>query len=123
MVTGRRSRRGQSALGCLVVLLLVAVAALFGWEFGESYYRNYALEDAMKQSVRFAARYDDARIKLSLRAKADSLGITLPPKVLIVRRTQRPRRFIRISAVYVDTVRSPLLRRVVTFRPRAEGPF
>ena len=123
MVTARGSRRGRASLGCLIVLLLLSLVALFGWEFGERYYRNYAFEDAMRQAVRFAARYDDARIKQMLRAKADSLDLPSAARRIVVRRTNPPRRYIEIRAQYVDTVRSPLMRRVVTFRPAAQGTF
>ena len=123
MVSARRLRRGATSVGCLVVLLLGAVVAFFGWEYGEMYYRNYAYEDAMKNAVRFASRNDDTRIKTNLRAKADSLGLPLEAKLLVVRRARLPKRYIEISAEYVDTVRTPLVCRVVTFRPRAEGAF
>lgn len=123
MVRRARSRRGATSAGCLVVLLLAAVVAFFGWEYGTLQYRNYAYQDAMKNAVRFAERYDDRRIKVMLRAKADSLGLPLEAKLLVVRRARLPRRFIEISAEYVDTVRTPLVRRVVTFKPRAEGTF
>jgi len=123
MVTAPRSRRGAASLGCLVVLLLVSLAAFFGWEYGEMYYRNYAYQDAMQQAVRFAGRYDDRGIKARLRAKADSLDLPLEAKVVFVRRARLPRRFIEIGAEYVDTVRTPLVRRVVKFQPRASGSY
>ena len=123
MVTRPRSRRGGASLGCLVVLLIASLAAFFGWEYGEMYYRNYAYQDAMRQAVRFAGRNDDRRIKQTLRAKADSLDLPLEAKVLYVRRARLPRRFIEIGAEYVDTVRTPLVRRVVTFKPRASGSY
>lgn len=123
MVSARRSRRGRASLGCLVVLLLASVVAFFFWEYAELYYRNYAYQDAMTQAVRFAGRYDDRRIKLMLRAKADSLDLPNEAKLLVVRRARPPRRSIEISAEYVDTIRTPLMRRVVKFRPRAQGTF
>lgn len=123
MVTGTRSRRGGASVGCLILVLVAALVAFLGRSFGELYYRNYAYQDAMQSAVRFAARYDDRRIKQMLRAKADSLGMPLEAKLLVVKRARLPKRYIEISAEYVDTVKSPVVRRVVTFRPRAEGPF
>ena len=35
------SRRGESRLGCLIVLLILAVAAYFAVDFGEAYFRFY----------------------------------------------------------------------------------
>lgn len=122
MVSRGRARRGESRLGCLVVLLLLSLVAFFGWEYGELYYRNYVYQDAMQQAVRFAERRDDAAITRLLRAKADSLDLPPDAKKLTVRRAP-PRRFLEISAEYTDTVRGPIVRRAVRFRPHAEGSF
>jgi len=41
------NRRGSSRLGCLIVLLIVAVAAYLAVDFGEAYFRYYQFKDAM----------------------------------------------------------------------------
>ena len=122
MVTRAGVRRGESRLGCLVTLLVLSIVALFGWEYAELYYRNYVYQDAMRQAVRFAARNDSASIVRGLRAKADSLDMPPEAKQLTVRRRARER-YLEISAEYVDTLRGPVGRRAVRFRPHAEGSF
>ena len=123
MVTGARAPRGASRLGCLVMLLVLSLVALFGLEYAELQYRNYVYQDAMRQAVRFAGRNDDAHIVRALRAKADSLDMPAEAKDVTVTRSRPPERHIEISAQYVDTVRNPLVRRAVRFRPHAEGSF
>ncbi|MFL5579655.1 MAG: hypothetical protein ACJ8AO_04715 [Gemmatimonadaceae bacterium] len=105
------------------MLLLLSLVAFFGWEYGELYYRNYVYQDAMQQAVRFAERRDDAAVTRLLRAKADSLDLPPDAKKLTVHRAPPPRRFLEISAEYTDTVRGPIVRRAVRFRPHAEGSF
>ena len=122
MVTRARVRRGESRLGCLLALLLLALVAFFGWEYGELYYRDYAYRDAMQQAVRFAGRNDDAEIQRSLRAKADSLDLPPDAKKVLIRRDAGRRR-IQISADYVDTLRARGVARPARFRPHAEGTF
>ena len=123
MVTDARARVGASRLGCLLTLLVLSIAALLGLDYAELYYRNYVYQDAMRQAVRFAGRNDDARIVRGLRAKADSLDMPPEAKELTVTRSHAPARRIEIGAEYVDTVRGPVIRRAVRFRPHAEGPF
>ena len=122
MVSGARAREGASRLGCLVTLLVLSIATLLGLDYAQLYYRNHQYEAAMRQAVYFARRNDDARIVRRLRAKADSLDMPAEAKQLTV--TRRPsERHIEISAEYVDTIRGPVIRRAVRFRPRAEGSF
>ena len=115
-------RRGAGSLGCLVVVLVLALVAYVGWDFGEMYLRNYRFEDAMRQYVRFAPRYSDDEIRRQLRAKADSLELPAEAKLIAIKRNPR-RRHIEISAEYTDTLRGPLLRRAIRFAPHADGSF
>jgi len=114
------SHRGRSSLGCLVALLLVAAAMYFGVNIGEAYWRFYEYQDAMRQEVRFAKQIPDDRIKLHLKAYADSLGLPEEATDITVNRTSND---ISVSAEYSEHVELPLFARQIRFNPRAQGPL
>jgi hypothetical protein len=114
------SRRGRSSLGCLLALLLLAVALYFGVNIGEAYWRFYEFQDAMRQEVRFAKQIPDDRIKLHLAALADSLGLPEEATDITVSRTTSD---ISVSAAYSERVDFPLFVRQIRFSPRAQGPL
>jgi hypothetical protein len=113
-------RRGRSSLGCLVALLLLAVALYFGVNIGEAYWRFYEFQDAMRQEVRFAKQIPDDRIKLHLAALADSLGLPEEATDITVDRTSSD---ISVSADYSERVEFPPFVRLLRFSPRAKGPL
>ena len=47
------NRRGESRIGCLLPVLILAVAAYFAVDFGEAYFHFYQFTDAMGQEARF----------------------------------------------------------------------
>jgi hypothetical protein len=112
------SRRGRSSLGCLVALLIVAAAMYLGVNVGEAYWRFYEYQDAMRQEVRFAKQIPDERIKLHLKAYADSLGLPEGASDVTVDRTNGE---ITVSAEYSERVELPLFAREIRFNPRAQG--
>ena len=112
------SYRGRSSLGCLFGLLLVAAALYFGVNVGEAYWRFYQFQDAMSQEVRFARQISDDRIKLHLKAYADSLGLPEEASDITVNRTSND---ISVSAEYSERVELPLFARQIRFNPRAQG--
>jgi hypothetical protein len=114
------TRRGRSSLGCLVALLLVAAAMYFGVNIGEAYWRFYEYQDAMRQEVRFAKQIPDDRIKLHLKAYADSLGLPEEATDITVDRTKSD---ISVSAEYEEHIAIPLFARQIRFNPRAQGPL
>ena len=114
------SKRGRSSMGCLVALLLVAVAMYFGVNVGEAYWRFYEYQDAMRQEVRFAKQIPDDRIKLHLKAYADSLGLPEEATDITVNRTNSD---ISVSAEYAEQIAIPGFARQIRFNPRAQGPL
>jgi hypothetical protein len=112
--------RGRSSLGCLFLLLIVAVALYFGINVGEAYWRYYEFQDAMRQEVRFAKQIPDDRIKLHLAALADSLGLPEEATEITVDRSGST---ISVSAEYSERVELPLFVRQIRFYPRARGPI
>lgn len=114
------SRVGRSSLGCLFLLLLVAIALYFGVNIGEAYWRFYEFQDAMRQEVRFARQIPDDRMKLHLAALADSLGLPEGATDITVERTKTD---ISVSADYTERLQFPLFAREIRFTPRAAGPI
>lgn len=114
------ARRGSSSLGCLLTLLIAAAVAYFGINAGETYFRFYQYQDAMKQEVRFAAHNSDAVILRHLRAQADSLGL---PEAAGDVNLQRQGRQIEMESEYYEHIELPLMVREVHFNPKASGLF
>jgi hypothetical protein len=113
------ARRGASRLGCLVPLLIVAIAVYFAIDFGQVYFRAYQFKDAMTSEANFASTITDDAITRRLKALADSLQ--LPPGaelITIVRST----RSITISSDYDEIIRLPMKKeRVIHFHPEASA--
>ena len=114
------NHRGRSSLGCLVALLIVAAAMYFGVNIGETYWRFYEFQDAMRQEVRFAKQIPDDRIKLHLAALADSLGLPQQAADVAVDRTSAS---IAVSAEYTERIELPFFVHLIRFAPRAQGPL
>jgi hypothetical protein len=111
------NRRGESRLGCLIVLLILALAAYVAVDFGEAYFRYYQFKDAMGQEARFATTKTDDQITSRLAALADSLS--LPPGAELVSITRGPD-VITISSDYDEVVRLPFKKeRIIHFHPMA----
>ncbi len=109
------NRRGASRLGCLIPLLILAVAAYIAIDFGEAYFRFYQFKDAMGQEARFATDKTDEQITVRLSALADSLQ--LPPGAELIS-IQRSPSVITISSDYDEVIKLPLKKeRVLHFHP------
>ena len=115
-------RPGKVGLGCLFVLLILAAAAYFGVNIGRTYWRFYEYQDAINQEVKFNADKPDSLILAHLRAAADSLGLPEDARQLKIQRDRRAR-FIAISADYTEPIELPLMVRLISFHPRAEGSY
>ncbi len=111
------NRPGASRLGCLIVLLALAVSAYVVVDFGEAYFRFYQFKDAMGQEARFATTKTDDQITERLSALADSLQ--LPPGAELIS-IQRSPSVITISSDYDEVIKLPLNKeRVLHFHPLA----
>jgi hypothetical protein len=118
MVSLGLSRRGASALGCLVTTALFLAAAYYGIHIGGIYWRYYQLLDDMRQQAIFARQNTDDVIQRRLAAQADSL-LGNAPRFRIERTSSR----VIIDAEYSESVDLPLLKKTFTLRPRAEEPL
>jgi hypothetical protein len=111
------NRAGSSRLGCLVMLLILAVGAYFAVDFGEAYFRYYQFKDAMGSEARFATDKTDEQITTRLSALADTLQ--LPPGAELIT-IQRSPTVITISSDYDEIIKLPMKKeRVIHFHPSA----
>ena len=115
-----RSRRGAGSLGCLFMLLVIAVVGYFGLPVAEAYFRYWQFEDEMSQAVRFARVNPDREIRRRLQTFVDSSS--LPPaarNVQIVRRNGR----ITVSTSYIEEFHLPGYVKLQPFYPSAQGSY
>jgi hypothetical protein len=111
------NRRGESRLGCLIVLLVLALGAYVAIDFGEAYFRYYQYKDAMSQEARFASTKTDDQITTRLAALADSLQLPAGAELVTVNRGSSE---ITISSDYDEVIKLPLKKeRVLHFHPVA----
>ncbi len=107
------NRRGASRLGCLIMLLILAVGAYIAVDFGEAYFRFYQFKDATGQEARFATTRTDEQITSHLSALADSLQ--LPPGAELITISRGPT-VVTISSDYDEVIKLPLKKeRVIHF--------
>jgi hypothetical protein len=109
------NRRGASTLGCLLPLLILAIAAYFAADFGAAYFRYYRFKDAMGQEARFATTATDKQITGRLAALADSLQ--LPPGAELISIIRGPTN-VTIESDYDEVIKLPMKKeRVIHFHP------
>jgi hypothetical protein len=109
------NRRGESRIGCLLPLLILAVAAYFAVGFGEAYFRFYQFKDAMGQEARFSTDRTDDQITKRLSALADTLQLPPGAELISIERTPST---VTISSDYDEVVKLPMKKeRVIHFHP------
>jgi hypothetical protein len=109
------NRRGESRIGCLLPILILALAAYFAVDFGEAYFRFYQFKDAMGQEARFSSDKTDAQITTRLSALADTLQLPPGAELITIERTPA---MITISSDYDEVIKLPLKKeRVIHFHP------
>jgi hypothetical protein len=109
------NRRGESRIGCLLPLLILAVAAYFAVDFGEAYFRFYQFKDAMGQEARFSTDRTDDQITKRLSALADSLQMPPGAELITIERTPT---VVTISSDYDEVIKLPMKKeQVIHFHP------
>ena len=116
MVAPRRREAGRAKVGCLVAIVVLAIAAYVVKDLGAVYWRAYQMQDEVKSQASFAPALTDKAILDRLVAMADTLGVPLGPGDWYIKRTYRPRE-ITIRGAYEDSVVFTLLkwRKVIHF--------
>ena len=83
-----RAQRGDSKIGCIFWLALLAVGALIAWKAVPVKIRTAEFQDFLVDQAVFATRVRDAEaIKKRVLEKAKDLELPVDPKKLTVRRT------------------------------------
>lgn len=113
------NRRGSSAMGCVVWLLLLGASVYFGSRLGKMYWRFYAYQQEMESQARLAPSLTDQTIRTRLYDRAEELNLPAGAERVRIQRTLRPRRII-IDSEYRDSVDLPFLKRGFDFHPHAE---
>jgi hypothetical protein len=109
------NRRGESRIGCLLPILILALAAYFAVDFGAAYFRFYQFKDAMGQEARFSSDKTDAQITTRLSALADTLQLPPGAELITIERTPAT---ITISSDYDEVIALPMKKeRVIHFHP------
>jgi hypothetical protein len=109
------NRRGESRIGCLIPILIFALALYFAYDFGTAYFRYYQFKDAMGQEVRFSGDRTDEQITKRLSSLADTLQ--LPPGGELISIERTPSR-VTISADYDEFIKLPMNKtQVIHFHP------
>jgi hypothetical protein len=67
------NRRGESRIGCLLPILLLALAAYFAVDFGEAWFRFWQFKDAMGR------RRDSRATRPTPRSRRASRHLPTPP--------------------------------------------
>jgi hypothetical protein len=115
------ARKGASTLGCLIPLLIVAVAIYFAIDFGTAYFRYYQFKDAMRQEARFSYERTDEQITKHLVALADTLELPVGANLITILRSPSN---VSISSDYDEVITLPFKQeRVLHFHPSGDnGP-
>ena len=101
------SSRGRGKFGCLVQIVVVAVLAYYGFDWGQAYYKYWSLREEMRSQAGLAAGVDDATSHRRILAKIDALDLPDQAKSNIsIRRRTRPREIV-ITTSYVVQLRLP----------------
>jgi hypothetical protein len=109
------NRRGESRIGCLLPLLVLAVAAYFAVDFGSAYFRYYQFKDAMGSEARFSTDRTDDQITKRLSLLADTLQLPPGAELISIERTPTA---VTISSDYDEIIRLPMNKqRVIHFHP------
>ena len=115
-------RAGRTTLGCLLMLLILSATIYFGINVGEAYWHSYQYSDAMRQEIKFNGVQPDSVILKHLWAQADSLGLPEDAQEISIERDARARH-MAISADYAEQIELPLMVKLFTFHPHAEGTY
>lgn len=112
------TRRGAGSIGCMGMLVILALVAWIGLPAARVYFRAYEYEDVLRQGLQFAAVEADSTILRKVRAAADSIP-GLPEEARDIR-LERRASGITIEGGYDDVIKFPFRPKVVRFDHRIE---
>lgn len=101
----RTAERGEGNLGCIVWLLVLAIAVMISWKMIPVKVNNAELVDYMTEVAQFqSAQKTPEEIKLIILARAGELGIPLTKENIVVTKT---RDRVRMTVDYTMPVQFP----------------
>lgn len=101
----RTAQRGEGNLGCIVWLLVLAIAVMISWKMIPVKVNNAELVDYMTEVAQFqSAQKTPEEIKLIILARAGELGIPLTKENIVVTKT---RDRVRMTVDYTMPVQFP----------------
>jgi hypothetical protein len=100
----RIAERGEGNLGCIIWLVLLAIAALIAWKLIPVKIATAELYDFMEEQAKFAANLPPEQIANKILWKAQLLKLPLDKEHLTVKRVGDN---IRMEAIYTVPVQFP----------------
>jgi hypothetical protein len=118
------NRAGRSGLGCLASIVLLVLIGYLGTQFIPPYMRYEQFLDSMRSNARFATTMADSTMRNQLIAQADTLGLPVEAKHIVIRRQHGPPATISISSQYIEIVKLPVFGiKLLHYKPSAEAPL
>ena len=115
-----RPRSGATKFGCLLYLLFLSALLYVGIPIGETYFRYQEFKDAMRQELRFRSNLANDKIRLHLKAEADSLGLPEEAGDITVRRQGNE---ISVESEYDEDIKIFGLKKQIHFVARAVDTY
>lgn len=115
-----RRERGEGQFGCLVGLVLLALAGLIAYRMIPVKVKSAEMRDHIVDESKSAGQHNDAQIRKSIMAKAEQLEIPMRDEDLKI---DRRNEIMRIEATYTMPVQFPGYTYQWKFRHRTENPI
>jgi len=115
----KHSQRGEGRFGCLVGLVLLAIAGLIAYRMIPVKVRTAELRDTVDDESKSAGRHEDARIRAAILKKAELLDLPVTTEDIEITRTST---YIKIDVEYTVPVEFPGYTHQWTFRHHVENP-
>ena len=115
-----RRERGEGQFGCLVGLVVLALAALIAYRMIPIKVKAADLRDTVQNEARSAGQHNDNHIRAAIAHKAATLGLPVAPEAIIVERRSGQ---INVDVKYTVPVEFPGYTYQWKFHHSAENPI
>lgn len=95
-------RSGKVKVTTLILLVLIAAGAYYGYAFGGVYWRRYLLVGTVESQLAYAGQLADETIRTQMVSEIQELN--LPPAASRVRMVRTAARTMQVSISYTETV-------------------
>jgi hypothetical protein len=114
-----RRERGEGQFGCLVGLVVLAIAVLIAYRMIPVKVKTADLRDTIVHEAKSAGLHGDRHIRQSIDYKAKQLGLPVTEDDVIVNRSQG---YIKVEVKYTVPVEFPGYTYHWNFHHKAENP-